>query len=285
MLAWPNRADAAGLDMGSWVPSLPLGNLLNPVLGIRARSSDATLVSTLFRITLPTDREVRVLALANHNFSVTAQYRLVGSASPSFTSPVYDSGWLPVYEGTADWDDTSSWLEWEDDAFWLGGIDPEDLEGYRATLVHVMDSTYRAKYWRVEINDVSNAAGFVEIGRVYLGPVWQPVYNLSTGASLGWVSRSAEAEAASGAEYFEVRQAYRVVRGELPWMDTDEAMTRAFEFQRRMDVHGQFVFVMDPADTDHRRRRAFLARLRTLNPIENPYFNAHRTAVEIKEII
>src|SRR5574338_788331 len=279
MLAWPNRADGAGLDGGAWVPTLPLGNLLTPVLGIRARSASSAPADTQFRINLGTDRPVRVLALVNHNFGLNALYRLCGGTDASFTSNAYDSGWLPAYAGAGD----SLSLEWEDDGFWTGGLLAEDIDGYRATLIHVLPAEVRAPYWRVEIADLYNAAGFVEIGRLFLGPVWQPVRNLSYGASIEWVSRSNAAEAAGGAEYFEPRQAYRVVKGELPWMDTDEALGKAFEFQRRMDISGEFVFVWDPADTVHLRRRSFLARLRQLSPIEHPYFDNHRLAVEIKE--
>src|SRR5574337_1073977 len=199
MLAWPNRADGAGLDQGAWAPTLPLANLLNPVLGLRARSS------------------------------------------PSFSGLAYDSGWRPAYGGGAEWSDPAAWPEWEDDGFWSGGLSAEEIEGYRATLVHVLPADVRAPYWRVEIADAYNAAGYVEIGRLFLGPVWQPVHNLGYGLTLEWVSRSNVAEAAAGGEYFEPRQAYRVVRGALPWLDTAEALGRAFEFQRRMDIIGEFV--------------------------------------------
>jgi hypothetical protein len=281
MLAWPNRADAAGLDQGSWSPTLPVTNMLNRVLGIRARSQGTSLAATQFRVNLSLDKTIRVLALANHNFSVNARLRLRGGNSASFASSLYDSGWLPVFGGGGD----SLDLEWEDDGFWTGGILAEDIEGYRATLVHILPADVRATYWLVEIDDQYNAAGYVEIGRLFLGPVWQPVFNLGYGATIEWVSRSNVAEAASGAEYFEERQAYRVVKGQLKTMQTDEAMGKAFEFQRRMDVTRDFVFIWSPADGAHLRRRAFLARLRQLSAIEHPYHNNYGMPIEIKEIL
>lgn len=285
MLAWPNRADGAGLDQGAWVPSLPLGNMQNPVLGIRARSVDALPASTQFRANLGTPRAARVVTLGNHNMSLPARYRLRAASEPAFATPIYDSGWLPVNPGPVDWSDPDTWLDWEEDDFWAGGISVDDVSGYRATLVHVLPAPVRAQYWWVELDDSSNDAGHVEIGRLFVGPAWQPVHNVSYGAGLGWVSRTDVAEAASGGEYFERRQAYRVFTGELAWMDTAEAMSRGFEFQRRLDLSGQFVFVYDGADALHKRRRAFLARLRQLTAIEHPYYDTHRMPVEIKEII
>lgn len=285
MLAWPNRGDTSALDQGSWVPSLPLSNLLNEVLGIKARSTDAAVASTKFRSTLAMDYDVRVVTLANHNFSATARYRIRGGMSPSMATVLYDSGWTDVYGGGVNWDDPATWLEWEDDGFWLGGVLSEEVEGYRATLVHILPTTIKAKYWLIEIDDQANQAGYIEIGRFHIAPVWQPVRNLAYGAGIEWVSRSNVAEAAGGAEYFERRQAYRVFKGQLNTMTTSEAMGKAYEWQRRMDVTEQFVFIYDPTDTEHRRRRAFLSRIRQLTPIEHPYYNNHTMAIEIKEIL
>ena len=74
MLAWPNRFDGAALDQGEWVAEMPLDNLLDRVLAIKARCLDTSYAH--FRATLPSDYEIRAISLCNHNLSPTATYRI-----------------------------------------------------------------------------------------------------------------------------------------------------------------------------------------------------------------
>ena len=142
-----------------------------------------------------------------------------------------------------------------------------------------------ARYWRIDINDLGNTAGYIEIGRAFFADSWQPIRNISNGCELAWNSRTAVEEAAGGAEYFDQRQPYRTFRGSLDWLDQDEALMGAMELQRRMDVWGEVLFLLDPANMTYRRQQSFLARLRELTPLEYPYYNAHRMAVHLKEIL
>jgi hypothetical protein len=285
MLAWPNRIDTAVLDGGGWATSMPLSKMQNRVLAIRARSIDDDPANTWFRTTLAIDYAVRVIGLAHHNLSVLARCRIRGATDSGFTQLRYDSDWFYVYEGQGEWGPPDTWLEWEDDRFWSGGPVAEQIDGYRQTLIHVLPERTNARYWRIDIDDVGNQAGYIEIGRAFFADAWQPMNNLSYGCEIAWNSRTNVEEAAGGAEYFDVRQPYRTFRGALDWLEPDEALMGAQELQRRMDVWGEVMFILKPSDATYRRQQSFLARLRQLGPLEYPYFNARRTAVELKEIL
>ena len=281
IIAYGNQIDSATFSGGSWLTTLPLTNIRDRRLGKVARSSSAAEVHTTFDIDLTGTRLLRVIALVAHNFSTAATYRIRTSATADFAAAVSDSGWVDVWPvvypfGT---------LPWGSPNFWTGKYSEDEIAGYTASLVYILSSTISARYIRVEISDTSNAAGYVQIGRVFAGDGWQPVRNIVYGASLAWESRTTVQESLSGAEYFDERRSFRVARFELPVMSQAEAMANAFEIQRSAGVNKEVLFVWDPDDTVHALRRQFLGRLRTLSAIENPGPDRWRSPFEIKELL
>lgn len=281
ILCYPNRIAEAVLSGGAWAPTLPLSNAQDPLIGVRCRSADLLPASTQIVIDLQRLRPARALALIDHNLSLTARYRLTASAAADFSAPVLAMGWQPVWDivfpyGT---------VAWEDEHFWTGRPVEEDLAGYRLDLVAPLDAVALARYWRIEIEDPDNAAGFVEFGRIFIGDGWQPARNMSYGSSIAYQPRTDVAEALSGAETFDVRAPRRIQRCQLDWLGGEEAMAKAVEMQRRVGIHAEVLYIHDAADRVNMHRRSFLGRLRQLSPIEHPYYDTHRLAVEIQEIL
>lgn len=281
MIGFPNRIDAATLSGGAWAATLPRANLQNRTLGKVARSSDATTASTQFDADLGAAKTIRMLALVNHNCSLAAQVRVRGASDAAFTAQVYDSGWADVWPTVY----PSGSLDWEEDNWWGGKYTDEQRAGYTATCVHVLAANALARYWRVEISDTSNAAGYVQIGRIFIGPAWQVKNNPSYGAAIGWQTDTQAQRALGGAEYFQWRTPYRVDSFTLEHMSVDEGLANAFEIQRRAGIDAEVLWVFDPNDTVHALRRRYLGRLQKLDPIRYPYFNAAATAFEIKELL
>lgn len=280
MMGFPNRIDAATITGGSWTAGLPLANLKDRRLGKVARSTNAALASTKFDMDLGKALPIKLVAPTNHNFSLNAKYRLRGSMASDMSAPVYDSGatfldvWPVVYPfGT---------LEWEDDNWWSGKYTPEQIAGYTPTFAIILPTAKLARYWRLEIDDTANAAGYVQLGRVFIGPAWQPAINMVYGASLGWETKTTVQEARSGAEYFDARIPYQVERFTLDALDQDEAFSQAFELFRRAGIDKEVFFIHDPDDTVHALRRQFLARLRQLSAIEFANVNTNKAGFELK---
>lgn len=72
ILSYPNRATAATITGGSWSASLPAQNVANKEMWKVARSTNATLANTKFTADLGSAKQVRCVALANHNLSADA---------------------------------------------------------------------------------------------------------------------------------------------------------------------------------------------------------------------
>lgn len=281
MLGFPNLADSATLSGGAWAATLPRANLQNRTLGKKARTSDATTASTKFDIDLGSDKKVRAFGLIAHNLSMAATYRLRGSTAADFATTVYDGGtvdvWPVVYP--------SSSLDWEDGNWWSGKYSADQVAGVNWNLIVPLPVNYLARYWRLELTDTTNSAGYVEAGRLFIGPAWQPVKNLSYDAGLQWETPTTVQAALSGAEVFQRRDPARVVRFALDWMSVDEGLGNAYELQRRAGIDAEILFIFDPSDTVHAIRRQFLGRLRQLSAIEYPFHDTHKVAIEIKELL
>lgn len=282
IIAFPNLIDTASLSGGNWLSSLPVTNLQTRILQEVATSASVDPDDTQFTLNFERLRNVRAFAFANHNLSLSAQFRVTASLEADFDPLSYDSGWLDVWPIIYPYGS----LAWEDESWWTGKYTEEEIAGSTWTRSIVLDENVLAQYWRVEFDDQSNAAGKVSIGRPFISSVWQPVRNMGTGtASLGMESRSIVSEALSGAEYFDRFQAPRIAQFTLPWMDTDEAMSRALEIMRRADIHGEILYIWDPTDTRHAIRRQFIGRLRKLSQIEYVEYELHSVAWEIKELL
>lgn len=283
LIGYYNRVDAGTLTGGSWAATLPRANLQNRIVAKVARSTDATLASTKFDIDIGADKVSRVAALIGHNFSLAAKYRLRCGTDATFVTNLFDSGWVdvwpPVYNSTD--------LDWQALNWWSGKYLAEEIAGITWQKIIDLGSAMNARYWRFEIDDTTNTAGYVEIGRLFIGPAWQPTINMSYGAGIGWEDKTEVQEALSGAEFFDQRRPYRVAQFQTGFMETDEGFSRAFEIHRRSGVHEEVLFVWDPDDTIHAVRRQFMGRLRQLSPIEYPYDGLDRTktAWEIKELL
>lgn len=280
IISFPNRVDECTLSGGSWEVTLPLTNLQDRIISKVARSTDDALASTKFDAALTKDRPIRVVVLVKHNISTAGLYRIRGSLVSDFSSTVYDSGWQDVWAANS-----SLTIDWEEDNYWDGLPTAEDIEGFNANLVHVLDYPIVARYWRIEIDDTTNADGYVEIGRLFMASQWQPPTNMVYGAALGYDTTTSIDAALNGTEYFDSRTNFRTFRFTLENLSYDEGHARALEAFKRLGIDNEVFIIPDPEDTTQMLRRAFLGRLKQLGALEYPYFDKTRAAFDIKEII
>jgi len=261
-----NQCDTAVLSGGSWRSTLPLSNLQNRQMGKVARSTDATTGSTKFDAALASSVPIRVLAFAAHNLSDAALYRVEASNSSGFGALTYDSGWLDVWP-----------------AAYLATVTDKGEDIW--TKAHVLAATVSSLYWRVLFDDASNPDGYVQIGRLFIGKGFQPEINLQFNGSIGIETATPTQVALNGAEYFDHRPSARVVKASTQFMTENEAMSEVYEIVRRSGIDGEVVFVWDPDDTTHAPRRQFLAHLRTLSEMEDPFVDQWNYSWEFKELI
>jgi hypothetical protein len=276
-----NLADAATLSGGSWLGGTPLANLQSLLLSQVARSADALAASTRIDVDLAVaTKSVRLVALARHNCSLAATYRITAGTT-SGGSDLYDSGTLDVWPAVYLPED----LEWEDDNFWTGQITAEEAEGYPISLVHDCGENIRARYWRVQITDTANAAGYVELSRLWLGAIWQPAISFSEGVRFGWESRSVAEYSLGGVKFSEERPPARILGMALEHLSDAEALGQVLDAQRRLGTTGQLWVVPDADDAARRFKRDFLATMRKYDPIAAHASGWNSTAIELEEVL
>jgi len=209
---------------------------------------------------------IACIVLANHNLTLAATVRIMASNDPAFGTLVYDSGTVGAF---------------------AAGVTAASRAGLRWNFVHRLSAPAAAAYWRIEMSDAANPAGFLAIGRLAgFTSIWQPTINMSAGAGIAWESPSEAQQALSGAEWFIDREPFRTMQFKVDHLTTADAMGGAFDLQRvaagaRREVWLQY----DPSDGVHSVRRSLFGRLRKLSAIEEPYVNGHTTAFEVKELI
>lgn len=282
LLAWQNRIDEATVLGGSWSASLPLANIQNRQVQKVARSSGVTNAATQFVIDLGQARAVGVLALVVHNVSVSGRVRVTASDSAGFSTLYYDSGFVNVWPTGQI---PQALLEWEEDNFWLGTISSSARAGYQSPFVHILPNPVNMRYWKVEIDDTTNADGFVQIGRVFIARGWRPAVNYSYGAELGFEDPTPIETSLSGAEFFDVRSKFRVFSFRLNFLPTAEAYGQALDLQRVAGVSGEVLLVPDSDDLGNMPARSFVGRLRNMRPISQPKPAGFDVQFEIKELL
>ena len=266
---------------GSYVTTLPRTYLQDPVLGRVARTIDTALMSTQVDINLTRSRQVRIVSVINHNLSLSAKRRLRGATDATFTDVRYDSGWGDV------WPEVYPYpvLEWEDDRWWSGKYSAEQLSGAYHTLVVILPNTVTSQYWRLEFDDTTNPAGYVQAGRIFIGPAWQPTKNPSFGLTDAWETKTSSQTALGGTKFFQRRVPSRFTQLKLDYLPEDEALSYAFDLDRLAGIDKEIFWVHDPDDTVHAIRRQYLGRLRQLTALEYPYHLERGKPYQIEEIL
>jgi len=267
LLSW-NNAVAGGLyaySDGWWTYDASITNLAAVSLSQRWVTPGLAAADTRCTLGFAGNPTVALIGLCSTNLSLAATVRIRASNSSTFASTLYDSGTLAAYPA---------------------GVTEASREGMRWNWFHRLTTATAATWWRVEILDAANPDGYVSVGRLFAGTgVWQPTINMLAGAGLGWESNAEVMKALSGAEWIADVEAHRTLRFGLQ-LPESEMLASGFDLQRvAAGSRREVVAVWDPSDGVHYVRRSMLGRLRTLSPIEAPYYATSKTAFEIKELL
>jgi hypothetical protein len=285
IIAFPNRTDGATLSGGSWESGLPITNLQNRLISKVARTTDATAASSKITATLAQPLPIRVVGLVNHNLSFTAQWRIRAYDTDSPATLIYDSGWVYVWQLTGTlW--TTDLVEWESDNFWYGGYTAEEIAGFTISAFHIIPTVEKiATVWQIDIDDEDeNDDGYVQIGRLFIGPGWQPGINYTYGATFGFETNTGVEESLGNVEFFEDREPVRVFNFAFDALSEIEGSGNVLEIARQAGIHREVVVIPDPADLANAVRRNFMGRLRRLPAVEQNYHQTTGAAFEVKEI-
>lgn len=277
IIGYQNRIDGATLSGGDW--QAPLTHIQNQRLAIRARSADTANASTLFDIDFGTPQTIEIIGMTAHNISLDGRWR-VTAGSGAGLADVYDSGWVISFPSVY----ASMSLAWEDPNFWFGKLTEEERQGY--TVCNAIEvATSRVRYWRIEIDDIGNADGFIEVGRVFIGRNFSPSKGFKVGATIGYNDDSDVMRSLLGTEYFNRVPLSRTATLTAPVMNKPEAFSRVFEMMRLSGVTQEVMLIGDPDDAGEMLRQSFIGRLERLSPISQESYALNSVGFQIKEII
>lgn len=279
---------------GDWLPERPLTNILQSRLNKVARSSDVTTASTQFWVDLGAERRIKVFAFPyirglksdgtiSGYLSLTARFRVYGTYEDTSSTLIADSGSVDQHPviyplGT---------LPVTDPSFITGTITDEDAakSNWKQPVWYFSSDEINGRYIYVTIDAAGSGLQHLDVPPLTVAPGMQPEINMQYGASLGVEDLTLVQEADSGAEFFDERPKRRVWRFTLAHQEEDSAHIQLLDMIRQDGVSTPVFFIFDPDDTEHKERRSFLGRLRSLSPLEFPYFNRNSMAFEISEIL
>lgn len=210
-----NQADSGTFSAGDWSN---LSNVQSRDLFSVARSTDATTASTKFQIDLGSSKSIRCLSLHAHNLSSVATVTLKAGTSAG-ASDVLNSTGNDAYSVTFD-----------------------DTRQFSSHYAVIIDASVSARYWTVEITDTTNAAGYVEIGRVGLWQGLEPTNNMEWGVEYGVEDIFSDTAFSLGGDFFyEARGVKRTVNFGLNVLLDTEAL-HAHEISRIVGRTGEVLF-------------------------------------------
>lgn len=236
MVGFNNAADDASLTGGSW--TIGLSWLQDARPREKARSADASLASTKFRIDLGSSTAIQLIALTATNLSSAADYRITWY-SDAFITLAGNTGWLPV-----------------------PGYPAYDPDNRGPDICHIFDAAETRRYWEFELDDTANPAGYVEAGRLLMSEIWQPSVNFGEGNAETLEPNTTFETSLGGTEYPLRRMPKRALR--VSWSVLPESeMAELRRFRAIVGIDRQVYVVPDPDDTANYNYRNFLARVRT----------------------
>jgi hypothetical protein len=253
-------------SLGSWDSLYPLINLQDKLLSKLAQSTDATEASTKFLATYSEQKAVQILCLLNHNIDFNGTIRIKAYSDAGLTTEVYDSDIQYVWPQT---------------------LSNDEMLVYPNNWIFPIDLVTTGQYWKVEISDTSNTAGFINFGRFWLGQIGlNPNIGFPEGTTIGYESRTITTEALDGTPWFNrTAPPRRSFVGTLPRLTAEEKRT-ALIMQKTLDTSGEMIFVRNKNDVaKDMLLQAFPCIARKVSPLRLAYLQNSEMPVEFVELV
>ncbi len=258
LIGFPNRIDSATITGGSWLAGAPVANVGTWALAETARSSNALAASTKIRINHGSAVTARVLVLMRHNLSSAATVRWMRGTTGG-GSDVADSGTVDAWRFT-----------------------PRSYDGEVYDVQVVQTSQTSAQYDEIEIVDTGNAAGYIEIGRVFVGPAFAPTYNPNYGLVDGHDDLSVIGQAHSGAQWPAASRRLRTARFDMEHLTLDEG-DALHEMEQIEGQTGEVAYLPCTDLPGHMQRYGMVGMLQELNGILYPRWQTRSRAFAVRQ--
>lgn len=255
-LVYPNLATGTA-SAGSWLAGMPASNVLTRELAAVARSTDAAVLSTKFRLDHGAAVSWQALSIKAHNLTSASQIKISKGTT---------AGGTDVYAGVFVncWNMTTSY------------------DGSQFEIIVWLPSAQSARYDTIELSDTANPAGYVEIGRLFLGSAFT-TSNVIMGLTDGFMDLSSKDRADSGALWITARTRLRTVSMTLDALSLTEGST-LHEMQRTLGTIDEVLYIPRTDDIAYSQRYGYIATMEELSAIEYPYYRTRKLPVRLTEI-
>jgi hypothetical protein len=279
-----NLTATATLTGGTWSVALPLENLKNDdrYVGAPARCEDPRdLTKSQFEVVFPEPRLVDHIAFLFHSMTIGALFRLTITATddPTYADPIYASGWDFVFPSIYDPMD----LEWGVDNWWTGSLPESERSLYPPHRQIPIDQVL-AKRIRVELDDRTTGASYIDLGGLWIASGWSPQINFARGRQLKVNPRDLTDEGASGRVFGEARQPRRQLSVTYANL-VDTESWRLVDAAMRARTTGKVLFVPNADDVPSMMREAFPATFNTPPGAQFVRQFMNQTAMVLDEVL
>lgn len=214
-LSWVNHIDAATLAASAEASLLPIGNLKDRKVQKVWRSGGST--SPYFTFDLGANKEIGVFGLFGFTLADTDTVQLRLSTVSTSGTDVLDTG-----------------------------VIASDVEDGYNQWVYIPESPLTARYGRVDFVATSRVAlGYMDGGRAWAGPLFEPNINFSSGWGEGFSDLSIQEKARrSGATFVDALPPYRCIDASFE-MINEAGRQQFLDLQRVAGRRSQVIFVPD----------------------------------------
>ena len=244
VIASPALSDAATLSTpGTVAATLPLANLQAMYPGQVCRFTSLAGMAIVADLGAP--YAINLVALVMHSATAAASWRIRGASSQAnlTAAPGYDSGTVSLWPSSGQ---PSGWPKATSSLFLAGA------------------QTY--EWWRIDLADAANPAGYLDIGRLYLAAAWQPSRNHKTDWSLAYVDDTLVTKSLSGINFVTPRPPRRKVDWTIEFLSETEMKENALELDRLRGASKDVLAIRDPGATTELQHDT-VQGLQTLQPV------------------
>jgi len=278
-LCWPNYAPTATFSQGSWESAYPITNLNDPTPTLIARTVDATTGSTKIRAVYDAAVTVRVVSEINCTLSLSATRRIMAGST---------AGASDILDRTDDvwaFDPTDYGITWRTRGTWWGNAPDSSVYGVPWNPVRILAEDVTARYWQFEYNDTTNPDTDIQLGNLWMSPMWRPTMGAIYGVREGYDDYSSTQALVNGGKASSRKRAARNVQFELPLIEdgADEYLLRElFRYNRTVE---DILYLPTTGDPKRIQMLAFAGRLTSLNAMTAASYKRRHVSISLQETI
>jgi hypothetical protein len=169
---------------------------------------------------------------------------------------------------------------------WTAEAIAAGIANYPANWTYIFTSLKSAQYWQIELTDTANSAGYIELGRAWLGVAnFEPEIGVSYGMGLGYESRDVIEGSLGGVPWGEKRTPRRYLTATFESLTAAEKRQALIQQKTLTTTDEALRITNGLATAEDMLLEAFPCFLKQLSPLNYPYFGNNDMGIEIVERI